>query len=166
MRSFGSGTPLAGRYLLLDELAESPEATVWRGMDDVLGRPVAIKVFTGPLDDADRAWIHRRARTAARLAHPHVALVYDYGDAAGPGTRAVPFVVLELVNGAPVVQRLRGGPLPWPLAVRTAAEVAAAVAAAHVRGVVHGEVTADNVLLTDTGAKLIGFAGPSRAPLV
>ncbi|HZN72961.1 MAG TPA: protein kinase [Micromonosporaceae bacterium] len=166
MRSFGSGTPLAGRYLLLDELARSTEATVWRGMDDVLGRPVAVKVFTGPMEDVDRAWISRRARTAARLAHPHVAAVYDYGEASSPGAAPIPFVVLELLNGTPLADLLATGPLSWPLAVRTAAEVSAALAAAHARGVVHGEVTPDNVMLTDAGAKLIGFAGPSRAPRV
>lgn len=167
MRSFGSGTPLAGRYVLVDQLAVGPDATVWRGLDDVLGRPVAVKMFTSAAYSAqDRAWIHQRARTAARLSHPHAAAVYDCGDAPGLGGAPVPYVVLELLDGVPLAVRLANGPLPWPLAVRTAAEVAAALAAAHARGVVHGDVGPDTVLLTDVGAKLIGFAGPTRAPRV
>ncbi|HET8681357.1 MAG TPA: protein kinase [Micromonosporaceae bacterium] len=167
MRSFSSGTPLAGRYVLVDKLATGPDATVWRGLDDVLGRPVAVKVFTSAAHDAgDRAWIHQRARTAARLSHPHAAAVYDFGDAQGLDETLVPYVVLELLDGVPLAERLADGPLPWPLSVRTAAEVASALAAAHARGVVHGDLGIGSVLLTEVGAKLIGFAGPSRAPRV
>ncbi|HET8659621.1 MAG TPA: protein kinase [Micromonosporaceae bacterium] len=167
MRSFSSGTPLAGRYVLVDQLATGPDATVWRGLDDVLGRPVAVKVFTSAAHDADdRAWIHQRARTAARLSHPHAAAVYDFGDARGLDETLVPYVVLELLDGVPLAERLADGPLPWPLSVRTAAEVASALAAAHARGVVHGDLGPGSVLLTDVGAKIIGFAGPTRAPRV
>ncbi|HZN18723.1 MAG TPA: hypothetical protein VFB84_11195 [Micromonosporaceae bacterium] len=167
MRSFSSGTPLAGRYVLVDRLATGPDATVWRGLDDVLGRPVAVKVFTSAVHDADdRAWIHQRARTAARLAHPHAAAVYDFGDARGLDGTLLPYVVLELLDGVPLAERLADGPLPWPLSVRTLAEVASALAAAHARGVVHGDLGPGSVLLTEVGAKLIGFAGPTRAPRV
>jgi hypothetical protein len=162
---FASGTPLAGRYLLLDEIAGGPQAAVWRGLDDVLGRPVAVKLYLGVSgDDRARAWVHARARTAARLNHPHATAVYDYGDAISGG-ELVPYVVMELLDGQPLAERLAAeGPLPWYQAARVTAEVAAALAASHARGVVHGNVDPGAVMLTHTGAKLLGLAGPGHPP--
>lgn len=163
---FAPGAPVAGRYLLLDELSTGPRATVWRGMDDVLGRPVAVKLCLAaqsrPGADAARSWVHARARSAARLNHPHVTAVYDYGDVTDAHGALTPYIVMELLDGEPLAVR---GVLPWPMAVRTLAETAAALAAAHARGVVHGGLDASSVMLTRAGAKLLGFTGPSRPPL-
>jgi len=161
---FASGTPLAGRYLLLDEIAAGPQAAVWRGMDDVLGRPVAVKLYLGAASDAAaRAFVHARARTAARLNHPYATAVYDFGDAPGPSGTLLPYVVMELLDGHPLAGAT---PLDWPLAVRIGAEIAGALAASHARGVVHGQVGTDAVMLTTAGAKLLGLAGPGRPPAV
>jgi serine/threonine-protein kinase len=159
---FASGTPIAGRYLLLDELTAGRQTAVWRGMDDVLGRPVAVKFYLGTDADA-RAWIHTRARTAARLTHPHATAVYDFGDASGADGTLTPYVVMEFLDGESLADRLASArTLPWPRAARVAAEVAGALAAGHARRVVHGNVSPAAVMLTPTGAKLLGLPDPRR----
>jgi serine/threonine-protein kinase len=159
MWSLAAGTPLAGRYLLIERLGAGGMSVVWRGVDTVLARPVAVKVLAGPLaaDPAFRRVIEREARAAARLTHPHLTHVYDYGEAVLPDGHAVPYVVMELLSGHPLADRLREGPLPWPEAVRLCAQIADGLAAAHRRGIVHRDIAPANVMLTGTGAKLLDF---------
>ncbi|OLB80013.1 MAG: hypothetical protein AUI14_08445 [Actinobacteria bacterium 13_2_20CM_2_71_6] len=130
-------------------------SVVWRGHDEVLGRQVAVKLLAADLaaDAGFRAGVRREARATARLSHPHIANVYDYGEAAD-GT---PYVVMELIEGPSLAQRLASGPLPWRSAVRVAAQVASALAAAHAQGLVHRDVTPANVMLSRTGAKVVDF---------
>ncbi|MFY1673422.1 protein kinase domain-containing protein [Plantactinospora sp. WMMB334] len=147
------------RYRLIEELGEGGMSVVWRGHDEVLGRPVAVKMLT-PRLAADRSFRHRlraEARAAARLCHPHITGVYDYGESVRYG-RTVPYVVMELVDGESLASRLdRDGPLPWWDAVVLGAQVAAALATAHARGVVHRDITPGNVMLTPIGAKVVDF---------
>jgi serine/threonine-protein kinase len=135
-------------------------SVVWRGFDEVLGRQVAVKVLP-PSTSADPAFRRRlraEAQAAARLSHPNITNVYDYGEATTVDGEPVPYVVMELIDGeslAAVLARTRR--LPWQHAVRITAEVAAALAAAHARGIVHRDVTPANVMLTQTGAKVVDF---------
>jgi serine/threonine protein kinase len=149
---------LAGRYRLIERLGAGGMSVVWRAYDDVLGRPVAVKLL-GPryaTDPASRQRIRDEARAAARLNHPYITDVYDYGESASDhGT--VPFVVMELVDGVPLDQRLRGEPLPWRFATEICAQVAAALAAVHARGLVHRDVKPANIMLTGSGAKVVDF---------
>ncbi|MFC3990144.1 serine/threonine-protein kinase [Actinoplanes siamensis] len=155
----GSGL-LAGRYRLVERLGAGGMSVVWRGFDEVLGRQVAVKVLP-PSTSADPSFRRRlraEAQAAARLSHPHITNVYDYGEAATIDGEPVPYVVMELVDGeslAAVLARVRT--LPWNTAVRISAEVAAALAAAHARGIVHRDVTPANVMLTQSGAKVVDF---------
>ncbi|MET7670641.1 serine/threonine-protein kinase [Micromonospora luteifusca] len=150
---------LHDRYVLHERIGLGGMSEVWRADDDVLGRPVAIKVLAGQLatDPQLRATIQREARAAARLTHPHVTQVYDYAEATLASGVVVPYLVMELVEGHNLADRLRTGPLPWPEAVRVAGQIAAALAAAHRIGVVHRDVKPGNVMLTDTGAKVLDF---------
>ncbi|WP_327031452.1 serine/threonine-protein kinase [Micromonospora ureilytica] len=150
---------LHDRYVLHERIGLGGMSEVWRGDDEVLGRPVAIKVLAGQFatDPQLRATIQREARAAARLTHPHVTQVYDYAEATLAGGVVVPYLVMELVDGHNLADRLRTGPLPWPEAVRVAGQIAAALAAAHRIGVVHRDVKPGNVMLTDTGAKVLDF---------
>ncbi|MEU8115613.1 serine/threonine-protein kinase [Micromonospora sp. NPDC048947] len=150
---------LHDRYVLHERIGLGGMSEVWRGDDEVLGRPVAIKVLAGQFatDPQLRATIQREARAAARLTHPHVTQVYDYAEASLAGGVVVPYLVMELVDGHNLADRLRTGPLPWPEAVRVAGQIAAALAAAHRIGVVHRDVKPGNVMLTDTGAKVLDF---------
>ncbi|MFD2765539.1 serine/threonine-protein kinase [Micromonospora eburnea] len=156
----GDGTQLLGeRYRLIEQLGAGGMSVVWRGYDEVLGRQVAIKVLASRLAN-DRAFRHRirvEAQAAARLCHPNITNVYDYGESEQVGL-TVPYVVMELVDGGPLSGRLgRGGRLTWREAVTIGAEVASALAAAHARGVVHRDVTPGNVMLTPTGVKVVDF---------
>jgi eukaryotic-like serine/threonine-protein kinase len=159
MAVLSTGLPLADRYLLIEQLGSGGMAVVWRGFDDLLGRPVAVKVLNAEIaaDPAFRAAIYKEARSAARLSHPHITHVYDYGEATLPDGETVSYVVMELLDGQTLDDRLADGPLPWPEAVRVAAEVAEALAAAHRRGIVHRDIAPANVMLTATGAKVLDF---------
>ncbi len=159
MEPLSTGVPLADRYLLIERLGAGGMSVVWRGYDDVLGRPVAVKVLASPIaaDPVFREVIQREARAAAKLAHPNVMHVYDYGEAQLPDGHTVPYVVMELIDGDSLIDRLRQGPLPWREAVRMAAQVADALAAAHRRGIVHRDIAPANIMLTGTGAKVLDF---------
>ncbi|MFJ6195835.1 protein kinase [Micromonospora sp. NPDC092111] len=155
-----NGAQLLGeRYRLIEQLGAGGMSVVWRGYDEVLGRQVAVKVLASRLA-SDRAFRHRiriEAQSAARLCHPNITNVYDYGESEQVGL-TVPYVVMELVDGGPLTARLgRDGRLPWREAVTIGAEVTSALATAHARGVVHRDVTPGNVMLTTTGVKVVDF---------
>jgi hypothetical protein len=133
-------------------------AVVWRAYDLVLGRPVAVKLLTPSLSDPEsRERIRAEAKMAARLGHPNIASVYDFGESwRGPRTR-VPYLVMELVDGQTLATRLHGEVPHWRTAVRIAAEVAAALATAHASGIVHRDVKPANIMLARTGVKVVDF---------
>jgi serine/threonine-protein kinase len=149
---------LGGRYRLEDQLGQGGMAVVWRARDEVLGRSVAVKLLAGPhaRDPSSRRRIRHEARAAALLSHPNVAQVYDYGESVN-GLTYVPYVVMELVSGSTLEQRLAVGPLPPKVAFRICAEVAAALAAAHDHGLVHRDIKPANVMVTPAGAKVVDF---------
>ncbi|SDY79679.1 serine/threonine protein kinase [Micromonospora pattaloongensis] len=160
MGGVDSGAELLGeRYRLVERLGTGGMSVVWRGYDEVLGRQVAIKVLA-PRLASDRVFRQRlrvEAQAAARLCHPHITNVYDYGETVIDGA-PVPYVVMELIDGLSLATRLgRDGALPWRDAAVACAEVASALAAAHSRGVVHRDVTPANVMLTSAGAKVVDF---------
>src|SRR6185295_11928829 len=97
------------------------------------------------------------ARAAARLTHPNVTRVYDYGETALADGTIAAYLVMELVEGQSLADRLRSGPLPWPAAAAVAAQVAAALAAAHRTGLVHRDIKPSNVMLGEPGAKVLDF---------
>jgi serine/threonine-protein kinase len=151
---------IAGRYRLIERLGTGGMSVVWRGYDEVLGRPVAVKVLSPQLaaDQTFRDRLRQEALAAARLSHPHITGIFDFGEAPLSERLTVPYVVMELNDGESVAACLsRRGPLPWREAVTVATEVASALAAAHARGVVHRDVTPANVMLTPAGAKVVDF---------
>ena len=103
---------LANRYRLVERLGAGGMSVVWRGFDEVLGRQVAVKVLP-PSTSADPSFRRRlraEAQAAARLSHPNITNVYDYGEATTADGEAVPYVVMELVDGeslAAVLARVR-----------------------------------------------------------
>ncbi|HEU4346616.1 MAG TPA: serine/threonine-protein kinase [Actinoplanes sp.] len=154
------GRRVADRYRLLDQLGTGGMSEVWRGHDEILGRPVAVKILSPRLagDHVFRDRMRQEALAAARLCHPHITAIFDFGESPLSDQVTVPYVVMELNDGESVSARLRrDGPLPWHDAVTITAEVASALAAAHARGVVHRDVTPANVMLTSTGAKVVDF---------
>ncbi|GAA0367192.1 hypothetical protein GCM10009530_16330 [Microbispora corallina] len=153
------GDVLTRRYQLKERIATGGMSVIWRAFDQALQRMVAIKVLDGSLDDENpgRELIRREARATARLIHPDAIEVYDYGETVTHGGRLAAFVVMRLLEGRPLADRIVQGPLPWPEAVAIAAGVAEVLAAAHDRGIVHRDVTPENVLLAADGPKLLDF---------
>ncbi|GAA4465940.1 serine/threonine protein kinase [Phytohabitans houttuyneae] len=150
---------LGGRYRLLCHLGSGGMATVWRAHDEVLDRVVAVKVLAGPYstDPGARSRIRAEARAAASLSHPHVTNVHDYGECVGEDGASLPYVVMELLPGQTLAQRLADGPIPPRAAMRLCSQIAEALAAAHARGLVHRDVKPSNVILTPAGAKVLDF---------
>ncbi|MCU7727359.1 serine/threonine protein kinase [Actinoplanes sp. KI2] len=142
---------LGGRYRLLRRIGRGGMSEVWHGHDAVLDRPVAVKVIA-PGQDVTAELVQAEARSAARLAHPNVAGVHDFGTCADQ-----PYIVMELVEGRTLGEHLRAGPLDWRIAVRICAEVAAGLAAAHAEHVVHRDIKPGNIMLTPSGAKVLDF---------
>ncbi len=154
-RTLRMGTALARRYVLIGPVAWGGVSTVYRAIDSLYGRAAAVKVL-GSDDPGVRERVRLEARITARLVHPGVPRVYDYGDAVADG-RTVPYVVMELLTGVSLAGRVAGGPLPWREAVRIAATVTDVLAAAHRRGVVHRDLNPSNVMLTSHGIKIVDF---------
>jgi eukaryotic-like serine/threonine-protein kinase len=146
---------LGGRYRLGERIARGGMGSVYRAVDENLGRQVAVKVLRGELAD-DPTFLERfrrEARAAAALSHPGVAGVYDYGELGGSA-----FIVMELVEGETLAERIAAtGRLPFTEAFAIGEQVARALAAAHAHGLVHRDVKPANVLLGPGGAKVTDF---------
>jgi len=163
---------LGGRYELVRRIGVGGMSEVWRAHDRVLDRPVAVKIMgpaaegtPGPVSGVDL--VRAEARAAARLSHPNVAGVHDFGTSrSDPGAHEVPYIVMELVEGQTLGAHLAAGPIDWRIGVRICAEVAAALAAAHAEQVVHRDIKPANVMLTPVGAKVLdfGIAASSGVP--
>ena len=142
---------VGGRYRLGELIAIGGSAGVHRAFDVRLGRDVAIK---RPRDGEAHARIRREAAILARCAHPDVVACLDAGeDAAG-----APFVALQLVEGANLVQWAASAAIPRRVARTWAHEVIRAVRALHARGIVHGDLKPQHIMIGRDGhAILVDF---------
>ncbi|GAB2853473.1 hypothetical protein GCM10027176_65260 [Actinoallomurus bryophytorum] len=124
-------------------------ASVWLARDEVLIRPVAVKLIDPELvrDQEFRERFREEARAAAALSHPHIVTVHDYGESDG-----TPYIVMELLTGGTLDER-------YPVADvgRVIGEIAAALAAAHAARIVHRDIKPTNVILTSAGVKVLDF---------
>ncbi|SEG73082.1 Serine/threonine protein kinase [Thermomonospora echinospora] len=154
-----SGVLIAARYRLDRRIGDGGAAEVWRATDELMARPVAVKVVRPELVDGRefRRRFQNEARSAAGLVHPRVAAVHDHGEAGGIDGRPVPYLVMELLDGRTLADRLTDGPLGADEAVRIGGQIAEALAAAHAAGVVHGDVRPANVFLCGDGVKVLDF---------
>jgi Tol biopolymer transport system component len=151
-----------GQYKILDKIGEGGMGVVFRARDTSLNRDVAIKILPSDMSgDPERAArFEREARTLASLQHPNIATIYGYDKSDG-----VRFLVMELVEGEDLSQRLSRGPVPLDEAVEIAKQIAAGLEAAHERGIVHRDLKPANVKLTPEGdVKVLDF-GLARAYL-
>jgi serine/threonine-protein kinase len=146
---------LNGRYRIYEPVGTGRSSVVWRGHDVRLRRPVAVKTpATKAIAARRRRLFRNEAVVTARVDHPNIASVYDYGET----TDGVPFLVLEYVAGGTLAEHLAAhGPLRHTETARVCAAVASALAAAHERGVVHGDVKPDNVMISPTGPRIVDF---------
>jgi hypothetical protein len=159
-------TLLAGRYRLQRPIAPRACTTTWRGIDEVLARPVAVKVLDHPERLAGTTATFLDAAVAAgRLTHPRIASVFDAAEEGG-----LTYVVGEWVEGESLADLLREGPLSSARATTIAAQVAETVAYAHSRGVCHLGLDAHNVVVCPDGAikvtdfELSAASRPAGAP--
>jgi tetratricopeptide (TPR) repeat protein/predicted Ser/Thr protein kinase len=126
---------------------------VYAARDLKLGRQVALKIASAQSEDA-QARLRREGRHASRLSHPHICHIHDVGRADDGRV----FVVMELVQGRPLADLTREGPLAAALARRYGLEIADALAHAHEQGVTHRDLKSTNVLITPArGAKVLDF---------
>ncbi len=144
-----------GHYRIERRLGEGGMGVVFAARDERLERPVALKVVRTELNDPQllaRFW--REARAAAALNHPGICQVYEIGEA--PGGK--PFIVMELLEGEPLSERIATRPLPVGEVARVGIAVLEALGALHARGFVHRDVKPSNVfLLKDGRVKLLDF---------
>lgn len=160
------GTVLGGRFEIGEVLGAGGSATVFAGRDTRLGRPVAVKVLRPGLaaDAAAQAAFQVEAAAAAMLSHPGIVTVHDVGSdelEGSAGRSSICWIAMERVRGRTVRELLAGGAVP-PLdpadALELTAHVLAALEHAHLRGVVHRDISPGNVMIADDGAvKVLDF---------
>lgn len=156
-----TGRVLAGRYRLKHLIANGGMAEVWEAVDDILGRPVAVKILHSHLaeDDSFQERFRREAIAAARLAHPGVVATFDTGI-----DGAITFIVMELVTGQTLRQALNEtGPMAPGRVVHIGAQVADALSYAHRAGVVHRDIKPANILLCPDGRLKVADFGIAKA---
>ncbi|HZF56934.1 MAG TPA: serine/threonine-protein kinase, partial [Rubrobacter sp.] len=155
---------LGDRFVLVRELGSGGVARVYLGRDELLDRPVAVKVLDGKLDDPEIGLLFRKeGRTAARLSHPNTVRVYDAGEDEIEG-RKVSYIVMEYVPGGDLKELIdRTKSLPEGMLTRLGADVVAGLAHAHERGIIHRDVKPRNILLDGQGKPKLADFGIARA---
>jgi serine/threonine-protein kinase len=152
---------LGNRYLLTERIAGGGMGEVWAATDEVLGRPVAVKILRREYAD-DPTFLERfraEARHAAGLSHSGIAAVYDYGEDDGS-----PFIVMELVPGEALsAEMAREGAIAPDRTLDIIGQAALALQVAHDGGVIHRDVKPGNLLLTPDGTVKITDFGIARA---
>jgi parallel beta-helix repeat protein len=152
------GTEIAGRYVLEAKLGHGGMGEVWQGTDRQLRRPVAVKVMAERVTDARR--FEREARIAARLQHPGITVVHDFGTHDGS-----PFIVMELLRGHDLAFELKQSPggLPSDRVIPLAIQALEALRVAHENDVIHRDLKPANLFLQTNGLLKICDFGIARA---
>ncbi|MCS7167993.1 MAG: serine/threonine-protein kinase [Gemmatales bacterium] len=148
-----------GRYELLDEIGRGGMGVVYRAVHVELKRVVAVKmILSGYLADAEQIRrFQQEARTAARIRHPNIVSVFDYGEAEGHH-----YFAMDYIAGTSLQQLIQQGPLPPEPAVRLVATIARAVAHLHEHGIIHRDLKPSNVLLDEHGQPHVSDFGLAK----
>ncbi|HMF07558.1 MAG TPA: protein kinase, partial [Thermoanaerobaculia bacterium] len=150
-----------GPYEVLSPLGAGGMGEVWKARDTRLGREVAVKVLPARLSASPelRERFEREAKTISALSHPQICALYDVGREG-----ETEYLVMELLEGETLAERLSGGPLPLEQVLRYGVEMAGALDWAHRQGIVHRDLKPGNVMVTRSGAKLLDFGLAKFAP--
>lgn len=151
-----------GAYRLISPLGAGGMGEVWKAEDTRLGRTVAIKVLPSAVAaDADAIGrLRREARTAAQLNHPNIAMIHAFEEAEGRL-----FIVMEYVEGEPLTNLIRRGPLAEADVCRIGRSIADALADAHAKSIVHRDIKPDNVVVNGQRVKVLDFGIAKRTGL-
>ena len=142
-----------GRYELLSKLGEGGMGSVWRAKDRKLSREVAIKRIRGATTPALQERFLRETRALTGLSHPNVVTVFDAGEDSYGN-----YLVMELVSGKTLAQRLKEGPIDASQTVDLFSAMCKGMSHAHKRGVIHRDLKPSNVMLNDDGvARILDF---------
>lgn len=157
-----AGTVLANRYQLRDRAAGCGPGETWRAFDLTVGRSVAVRLLRPAHATHRERWL-AAARKAARVRHPGMVQVHDYGQVARDGAL---FLVTEPMSASSLASVARSGPLDPAYVVGVLHLVASALEVAHAAGLVHGDIKPGNLLLAPGGAVKLADFGLSRAAAV
>jgi Tol biopolymer transport system component len=143
-----------GPYEVVSAIGAGGMGEVWRARDTRLEREVAIKILPSELAHSAqlRARFDREAKAISALNHPHICTLHDVGHENG-----VDYLVMELLVGESLADRLANGPLPLEQVLRFGGQIATALDAAHRQGIVHRDLKPGNIMITRSGAKLLDF---------
>ncbi|HJU55181.1 MAG TPA: tetratricopeptide repeat protein [Pyrinomonadaceae bacterium] len=147
---------VVSHYRILERLGEGGMGVVYAAEDTHLGRRVAIKFLSNANTGEHhfKARFLREARSASALSHPHIAMIYDYGET----EEGFPFIVMELVRGRPLSEVLDESDLTLLRAVEIIEDVADALGEAHASGIVHRDIKPSNVFVNERGqVKVLDF---------
>jgi serine/threonine protein kinase len=181
MRTVYNGCPMPltpgaklGPYEIQSQLGAGGMGEVYRSRDTRLDRVVAVKVLNSSLVASPdlKARFDREARTISQLNHPHICTLFDIGHQDGTD-----YLVMEFLQGESLADRLKRGPIALGELVKAGSEIADALECAHRAGIVHRDLKPGNIMLTNSGAKLLDFglakptvagtmAGSGTAPLL
>jgi len=150
------------RYHILAPLGEGGMAAVYKAYDTRLERDVAVKIIRNDMfipSQLEKVMkrFEREAKSLARLSHPNIVSIIDYGDHEG-----VPYLVMEYLPGGTLKDRLQGQPLPWPAALRLLLPIARALQFSHDLGIIHRDVKPSNILITLSGEPMLSDFGIAR----
>src|SRR5262245_38914927 len=142
-------------YRILDKLGAGGQGTVYKAIDNKLGRTVVIKVLPAELTakEANLKRFEREARLASALDHPNICTIFDLNEING-----INFIAMQNIEGKNVRELVNGRPLELQSALSITIQVTDALVAAHARGIIHRDIKAGNVMVTDSGqAKVLDF---------
>jgi Tol biopolymer transport system component len=144
-----------GHYQITNQIGKGGMGEVFQAKDSKLGRDVAIKVLPDEFaKDADRvARFQREAKLLASLNHPNIAAIHGLEESGGTN-----FLVLEMVEGQTLADRIKSGPIPVEESLKLALQIAEALEAAHEKGVIHRDLKPSNIKVTPDGkVKVLDF---------
>jgi eukaryotic-like serine/threonine-protein kinase len=155
---------LGDRFVLVRELGSGGMSRVFLGRDEVLDRPVAVKIVEPDPEDPEISLrFQHEGRSAARLSHPNIVRVFDAGEDELDG-RGVSYIVMEYVPGGDFEDLIdRNGSIPETMLLRIGADVASGLTHAHERGIIHRDIKPPNILLDERGSPKLTDFGIARA---
>lgn len=156
------GKVLGSRYEIIEKIGNGGMATVYKAMDLVLKRHVAVKILRDEFT-TDEEFIKRfetEAQSAARLTHPNIVSIYDVGVDNG-----IYYIVMELIQGKTLKEIIIGerGPLTWKWSINVAIQIASALEMAHRNNIIHRDIKPHNIIITEDGIAKVTDFGIAKA---